>query len=90
MAELKQIREYIREMAHRTKGVRLSEIEWVVRNLALNGYGTRSKSNGHQTIFTVDRLKFGVCSHHSGSSQVKSEYVKQFLNVMMELGLYDE
>jgi hypothetical protein len=90
MADLKKIKEHIRELAHRKKNVRLSEIEWVVNNLALNGFESRTAGNEHQKIFTINKTKFGVCTHHTGSSQLKPEYVKQFVVAMIELGLYDD
>jgi hypothetical protein len=31
-----------------------------------------------------------VCTHNPGSKQVKGCYVDDFLNAMMELGLYEE
>jgi len=77
-------------MAARKRNVRLSEIEWVVRNLALQGYMTRIARNVHQVIFTVDGVRFGVCTHHTGSSQLKSCYVNEFLRAMIELGLYED
>jgi hypothetical protein len=90
MAELKKIKERIRELAGRPKNVRLSEIEWVVKNLGLNGFQVRATANVHQAMFTVDGMKFGVCTHQGGSSQLRPGYVKQFLSTMIELGLYDE
>ena len=90
MAELGKIRERICELAKRKKNVRLGDIEWVVNNLALNGYKTRKARNEHQVIFTVEGTKLGVCTHHTGRSQVKPVYVKEFLNAMIDLGLYDE
>jgi hypothetical protein len=90
MAELKKIKARIQELAGRPRNVRLSEIEWVVKNLGLNGFQTRAASNVHQTVFTVNGKKFGVCTHLGGSSQLRPEYVRQFLNAMIDLGLYDE
>lgn len=90
MAEFKKIKERIRELANRKNNVRLTDIEWVVNNLALNGFEVRVASNVHQKLFTVNRKKFSACTHKSGSSQLKPEYVKRFLVAMIELGLYDE
>jgi hypothetical protein len=90
MADLKQIEERIRELAGRRRNVKLAEIEWVVNQLRLNGYDTGSRTNGHQTIFRVGTRRFGVCSHHPGSKQVKACYVDEFVDVMIDIGLYDE
>ena len=87
---LKQIKDRIRDVAARRKNVRLVDIEWVVGQLALHGFKTRSRNNGHQTMFSIDGRRFGVCTHHAGSSQIKSAYVDRFLEVMIDLGLYDE
>jgi hypothetical protein len=69
MAELKRIKQRICEIAGRRTNVKLTEIEWVVNQLALAGYDTASRSNGHQTLFRVGSNRFGVCSHNPGSAQ---------------------
>jgi hypothetical protein len=89
MADLKQIEKRIRELAGRRRNVKLGEIEWVVKHLGLNGYDTGSRTNALQTIFWVGTLKFGVCSHNPGSKQVKACYVDEFIDAMIEIGLYD-
>ena len=99
MAKLEAI-ERIREIAERPKNVRLSDIEWVMNQLSSHGYTTSSRSNQHQALFSIQwkpsqseppksRL-FGVCHHNPGGSQIKSCYVKQFLESMIDIGMYDE
>jgi hypothetical protein len=90
MAELNRVKERIRDLAGRRKNVRLAEIEWVVKQLGLCGYGVSSRTNGHQTLFRIGQTRFGVCHHNPGETQVKRCYVDHFLNVMIDLGLYDE
>ncbi len=90
MAELNRIKARIRELAVRRKNVRLVEIQSIVNQLALAGFETRSKNNGHQTLFRVGSRRFGVCCHNPGSAQIKPCYVDEFLNAMAELGLYEE
>jgi hypothetical protein len=89
MAELKKIQERIREIAGRRKNVKLTDIEWVVKQLGLNGFDTNVRDNGHQTLFRVGTRRFGVCSHNPGNSQVKSCYVDEFVEAMIDLGLYE-
>jgi len=91
MADLDHIRSRILEISKRTKNVQLSEIQWVVDHLGKNGYRTICKKNDHQHIFFVEGAKpFGVCHHNPGERQIKACYVKKFLEVMSDLGLYDE
>lgn len=68
MADIKKIKQRIRELAGKRKNVRLSDIEWVVNNLALNGFEKRIKNNEHQTKFTVGGRSFGICTHHPGEA----------------------
>ena len=90
MAELKKVKERIRELAGRRKNVTLSEIEWVVNQLGRNGYDVSSRDNGHQTLFRVARRRFGVASHNPGGKQIKACYVDEFIAAMIDLDLYEE
>jgi hypothetical protein len=90
MADLTQIEKRIRELAGRRRNVQLKEIEWVVNQLRLNGYDTGSRTNGHQTLFRVGTRKFGVCGHNPGGKQIKACYVDEFIDAMIDIGLYDE
>jgi hypothetical protein len=89
MANLKQVREKIAEIAQREKNVELDEIQWVVKHLGENGYEVSVKSNDHQHLFRVNRIRFGVCHHNPGSKQIKPCYVREFLDTMADLGLYE-
>ncbi len=89
MADLDHIRNQIADISRRIKNVQLSEIQWVVHQLAKNGYRTISKKNDHQHMFFVDGKFFGVCHHNPGEKQIKSCYVKKFLEVMSDLDLYE-
>jgi hypothetical protein len=89
MANLGKIRDRIREMAGRPNGVELAEIEWVVKQLEVLGHRTSSRRNSHQVLFNVDGRRFGVCSHNPRSNQIKACYVKEFLDAMEDLGLYE-
>lgn len=90
MADIKQVRARIEELAQRPKNVELSEIQWVVNQLRLNGYAVSERSNDHNTIFKVGGRRFGVCHHNPGSKQIKACYVKEFLDAMEEVGLYED
>jgi hypothetical protein len=90
MANLKQIKERIQELAGRRKNVTLSEIAWVVDQLGENGFSVGSRANGHQTLFRVNDRRFGVCGHNPGGKQIKRCYVDEFIKAMIDVGLYDE
>jgi hypothetical protein len=100
MATLDAIKERIREIAERPRNVRFSEIKWVMDQLSGHGFTTSSRSNEHQTLFSIrwkrsqsgptESSLFGICHHNPGGSQIKSCYVKQFLGSMIDIGMYDE
>jgi hypothetical protein len=90
MADIEHIRARIAEIAQRKKNVELAEIQWVINHLGTNGYEVSSRSNEHNTIFRINSLRFGVCHHNPGSKQIKACYVREFLDVMADLGLYEE
>jgi hypothetical protein len=90
MAELKRVRERIAELAGRPKNVTIQEIEWVVNQLGTLGFKTHIRGTQHNKIFRVNGRIFSICSHNRGSKQIKSCYVKDFLDALIELGLYEE
>jgi len=90
MATLEKIRERIHEIAGRRNSVTLSEIEWVVNQLAGHNYRTSSKQARHGKLFGVGSQRFMVNYHNPGHSQVKKYSVDAFLDAMIELGLYDD
>jgi hypothetical protein len=90
MAELRRVVARITELAGRRKNVSVDEIEWVVNQLNGLGYDTNVRGTQHNKIFRVDKAIFTVCSHNKGSKQIKPCYVDNFLNAMVELGLYEE
>jgi len=89
MADLRHIRAKIAEIAQKEKNVELSEIQWVVNHLGENGYEVSTKKNGHQHLFRVNGKRFGVCHHNPGNKQIKACYVREFLDKMADLGLYE-
>jgi hypothetical protein len=89
MADISHIRKRISEIARRRKNVELSDIQWVVEHLGMNGHSVSQRSNNHATLFRIGTRQFSVCHHHRGSKQIKSCYVDEFLDVMEELGLYE-
>jgi hypothetical protein len=89
MDDRERIRSLIQEIAGRRKNVTFEEIEWVVTHLT--PYHSVAKKEGrHGVLFRIDGQRFGVCKHHSGSRQIKSCYVDDFLSAMIELGWYLE
>jgi hypothetical protein len=90
MAELRKIKERIEEIAGRPRNVTLSEIEKVVEQLKSHGFVVKTRPAGdHAKIFHINDQLFSICTHHRGSKQLKLTYVKDFLNAMLELGLYE-
>ena len=89
MADISHIKKRISEIAERRKNVELSDIQWVVENLGMNGYSVSQRSNDHATLFRIGKRQFSVCSHHRGGKQIKVCYVVEFLDIMEEFGLYE-
>ena len=89
MAQPDKIKKTIAEIAQRRKNVTLSEIEWVVNQLK-EFYEVQVRTNDHATLFRIDQYRFNVCSHNPGEKQIKAIYVDTFLDVMSELGWYEE
>lgn len=89
MADIVHIRKRIAEIGQRRKNVELSDIQWVVEHLGMNGYSVSQRSNDHATIFRVGKRQFSVCHHHRGGKQIKVCYVDEFLDVMEDLDLYE-
>ena len=89
MADIKKIRAKITELAQRQRNVALSEIQWVVNQLGANGFVVSERSNDHNTMFRVSGRRFGVC-HHARGRQIKACYVKEFLDAMMDVGVYED
>jgi hypothetical protein len=88
MADLDKIKERIADIAQRPRTVELSEIEWVVNNLAKCGYDVKTKDARHGRLFQVNEQTFMV-NHHTRNKHVRAYSVKDFVSAMIELGLYD-
>jgi hypothetical protein len=89
MAELSRIRAKISELAQRENNVTLSEIEWVADQLGQNGYEVKYRAARHGKLFRVGSQRFMVNYHNPGNTQVKAYSVRDFINAMIELGLYE-
>jgi len=89
MAKPERIINEIMELAARPKAVRLSEIERIVSQLGLVGYSVKSRPVRHGILFTVNEETFMVCGHTPGDSHVKAYGVKNFLEAMINLGIYE-
>ncbi len=91
MATLEKIREKISQIAEHRKNTTAFEIEWVVNQLGEHGFEIREpRRTRHGVLYGVGPLRFMVCTHNPGSKQVKACYVDDFLDAMVELGLYEE
>jgi hypothetical protein len=84
-----RLRKAIQEIAQRRNNVTLGEIEWVMEKLG-QSYKTRRREARHGVLFGIERHRFMVNQHNPGNKQVKSYSVDEFINVMEELGLYEE
>lgn len=89
MADLEKIKKRMAEIGSGPKNVTLSEIEWVVDRLKERGHRVTKREATHGKLFSVDGQRFMVNYHNPGNGQVKPYSVKDFLNAMSELGLYE-
>ena len=91
MAALEKVIERICQIAERRNNTTTSDIEWVVNQLREHGFQVREpRRTRHGVLYGVGPVRFMVCTHNPGSKQVKGCYVDDFLNAMVELGLYEE
>jgi hypothetical protein len=84
-----RVRKAIQEIAQRRSNVTLGEIEWVMEKLGAS-YKTRQRAARHGVLFGIENHRFMVNHHNPGSKQVKSYSVDAFIDVMEQLGLYEE
>jgi len=89
MPNMEKIKQSIREIAGRKQNVTLAEIERVMSQLK-DHCAVSSVENDHQRMYAIDGVRFGICTHHPGTKQIKAIYVKQFLRAMAETGWYED
>lgn len=90
MADIEKIRHTIADIAQRRNNVMISEIDWVLARLGEHGFNVReARKTKHGMLYGVESCRFSICTHHSGSKQVKACYVDDFVNAMIEIGLYE-
>jgi hypothetical protein len=90
MTNVEKIKIEISRIAQQRKNTTAAEIKWVVDQLGMNGYVVRSRKTSDGVLYVVGPARFGVCTHNRGNKQVKACYVDDFLEAMIENGLYDE
>lgn len=90
MASLQGVKAAIAELAGRPNAVRFTEIERIVQQLGELGYSVGGRPACHGRLFRVDRHTFQVSGHTKGSGHVRRCYVREFLDVMLELGLLED
>jgi hypothetical protein len=90
MTNVDRIRTEIAQIAQRRKNTTAAEIKWVVDQLAINGYAVKSRKLSDGVLYTVESVRFSGCTHNRGNKQIKACYVDDFLQRMIEIGLYDE
>ncbi len=89
MASEEKIRERIREIAGRKNNVVVADIDWVMNQLKQFGDVSVETENVHMKMWRFNDAIFSICTHTKGGRQLKSAYVKSFLNAMMKTGWYD-
>ena len=90
MAKLESIKASIRDLANRPNNVTSGEIAKLFNQLAQNGFVVSVRENVHAKLFTIEGMSVSICTHNRGQKQLKSAYVKRFLEVMIQLELYDK
>jgi hypothetical protein len=90
MSSIEKVKERIAQIAGSRKNTQASDIEWVVNQLAANGFNVRVRQNSHGVLYGVGRQRFGICTHHPGSKNIKPCYVDDFVSAMIELELYEQ
>ncbi|HZP64121.1 MAG TPA: hypothetical protein VFB28_11950 [Terriglobales bacterium] len=91
MASIAKIKEAIAAIGARRKNVTETEINWVMDQLKANGLDVRGpRKTTHGQLYGIANRRFGVCTHNPGSKQVKPCYVDDFIDAMIEVGLYEE
>ncbi len=84
-----RVRSWIQEIAGRRASTTLADIERVLN--ALEGaYIVKIRPARHGLLCRVGTKRFMVNTHNPGSKNVKKYSVDDFLDAMVELGLYDE
>jgi len=89
MASLERVKEDIAKLAQRRNAVEFSEIKRIVEQLGKLGYSVAQRRANETYLFRVSDHRFGVCTHNRGDKHVKACYVKEFLETMGNLGLFD-
>jgi hypothetical protein len=87
MADVERVKREIREIAGRSKNVKIGEIQRIVKQLGELGFLVESRETSHGVMFQVGTEIFHVCTHNRGSSQLKQYTVQEFLDRMTNLGL---
>jgi hypothetical protein len=88
MADLDRLKREIAEIAERPNAVTFDEITRLADQLELNGYSVEYTKRTHGWLFVINEEIFGVSDHNHGRAQIKPKYVRNFLNAMINLGLY--
>ena len=88
--ELWDIRSSVIALGNRPKNVTMPQILKIVWQLQLHGFEVRVRDATHGKLITVNNHRCMVCTHHAGSKQVKPCYVRHFIDMMTEIGLYEE
>ena len=87
--KLTRIKSRISEIASRRKNVELEDIEWVANQLK-DTYPVSTRDARHGRLYSIAGRRFMVNHHNPGQKQVKAYSVDDFLEVMGELGLYED
>ena len=85
--DIQRIRDRIREFAASPSNVRFREIDAFIRNQLIPAFGGKARPpRGSHNTYTVGDQTFGITRRNG---HIKKVYVKEFLDRMAALSLYD-
>jgi len=87
--KLKRLKKRISEIADKRKNVSLDEIDWVAKQLQ-EFYPVSYREARHGRLYNIAGHRFMVNYHNPGEKQVKTYSVDDFLDVMVDLDVYEE
>ena len=90
MATIERIKADIAELANRPNGVEFDELTRIVRQLGEVGYSIQMKPGKHSYLLRVNDQRATVCKHNPRRKHLKPAYVREFLDMMTALGLFEE
>lgn len=85
-----EIREAIRDVARHPHNVAFADIDRIFQNLRPFYTHSKKTKRKHSWLFEIGDQTFSVSDHNKGRRQVKACYVDNFIDAMINLGLYED